>query len=306
MPRDGRACPRAYKRDWPRVNEALVRRGELYLNVDWVDSWDDELARMNGGKRGRPYGYPETMMDFLGAARALLSLGYRQLEGFLRGLSRILPRVKPADYTTLWWRIADRDVDVAVPPGDGPVVIAVDSTGIKVTNRGEWMREKWHRHRGWIKVHVAVDVKGGVLALEVTDDRVGDTTMFPAVVDGAERAVGPGRIVETLADGAYDSRANFQLLEDKRMRPGIRIKDGANAKSLGMSARPRAVRELRRLGYDGWRDAHGYGKRWAVEWTFSAVKRIFGESVRARRRDLMLKEVRTKFALYNMLLQLGA
>ena len=66
------------------------------------------------------------------------------------------------------------------------------------------------------------------------------------------------------------------------------------------------MRELHRLGYDGWREAHAYGLRWAVEGTFSAVKRIFGESVRARRRDLMVTEVRTKFALYNMLLQLGS
>ncbi len=27
---------------------------------------------------------------------------------------------------------------------DEYIVIAIDSTGIKVTNRGQWMREKWH------------------------------------------------------------------------------------------------------------------------------------------------------------------
>ncbi len=36
--------------------------------------------------------------------------------------------------------------------------LAIDSTGIKVSDRGEWMREKWHVHRGWIKVHMAVEV----------------------------------------------------------------------------------------------------------------------------------------------------
>jgi len=34
---------------------------------------------------------------------------------------------------------------------------------------------------------------------------------------------------------------------------------------------------LKELGYDEWKKKHGYGKRWAVEGTFSAVKRIFGE-----------------------------
>ena len=27
---------------------------------------------------------------------------------------------------------------------DEYIVISIDSTGIKITNRGQWMREKWH------------------------------------------------------------------------------------------------------------------------------------------------------------------
>ncbi len=306
MPRDGTAYAQAYKRDWPRVNEGLVRRGELYLDLAWVDGWDDELRRMNDGKLGRPYGFPESLMAFLRLFRSCLDTPLRQMEGFLRSLSKIVPRVRPADYTTIWRRLARMEpLPLAFPPGDGPFVVAVDSTGIKVTDRGEWMREVWHRHRGWIKVHVAVSVRGGVVALEVTDERTADVTMFPALIEEATSALGPGRISDVLADAAYDARRNFLVLADAGIRPGIRIKAGASRKSLGTSARPRAVRELRRLGYEGWKEAHGYGKRWSVEGTFSAVKRIFGESVRSRRRDLMFQEVRAKFALYNMLLQLG-
>ena len=292
------------KRNWSGYNERLVRRGELYLSMDWLDSWDDELGAMNGGKRGRPYDFPESMMRFLAAVRQILRMQYRQMEGFLRGMSRVVPKVKPADYTTLWWRIADMELEIPAPRGDGPFVIAFDSTGIKVTNRGEWMREKWHRHRGWIKVHLAVDVKGGPVAVDVTDERIADTRMFPALVEKAESVVGEGQILEGLADAAYDSRANFQLLEDKGIGAGIRIKAGATCKSLGSSARPRAVRELRALGYDGWKEKHGYGMRWAAEWTFSAEKRMFGESVMAKRTDLMYREVIAKFAVYAMLLQM--
>ena len=32
------------------------------------------------------------------------------------------------------------------------IVIAIDSTGIKVTNRGQWMRDKWNvRKKGYLK-----------------------------------------------------------------------------------------------------------------------------------------------------------
>ena len=37
------------------------------------------------------------------------------------------------------------------------MVVYLDSSGAKVTNRGEWMRQKWKVRRGWIKVHIAVD-----------------------------------------------------------------------------------------------------------------------------------------------------
>ena len=53
------------------------------------------------------------------------------------------------------------------------IVIALDSTGIKVANRGEWMRHKWHVKRGYLKIHVAVDIKKKkIVSLEVTSEEV--------------------------------------------------------------------------------------------------------------------------------------
>ncbi len=41
----------------------------------------------------------------------------------------------------------------------------------------------------------------------------------------------------------------------------------------------------------------GHGMRWAAGRTFSAEKRIFGESVMAKRIDLMYREAMAKFAV---------
>ena len=38
-------------------------------------------------------------------------------------------------------------------------MIALDTTGIKVVNRAEWIRHKWNVSRGYLKIHVAVDIK---------------------------------------------------------------------------------------------------------------------------------------------------
>ena len=63
------------------------------------------------------------------------------------------------------------------------IIIAVDSTGIKVHN-GEWMREKYKRRRGWIKIHFAVDVQTKqVVAYEVTDEQVHDNKEFKDLVE---------------------------------------------------------------------------------------------------------------------------
>lgn len=35
------------KRDWKSYNERLVKRGELLLGFDFLDSWDEELEEMN-------------------------------------------------------------------------------------------------------------------------------------------------------------------------------------------------------------------------------------------------------------------
>jgi hypothetical protein len=55
------------------------------------------------------------------------------------------------------------------------VVIAIDSSGIKVTNRSDWRRELYgirEEKRGYIKLHLSVDTKTKrILAFEVTDER---------------------------------------------------------------------------------------------------------------------------------------
>ncbi len=60
-----------------------------------------------------------------------------RLEGFLRALSQHVP-LEPADYTTLFKRIKALKLDLSSTIIWGEeVVIAVDSTGIRITNRGE-------------------------------------------------------------------------------------------------------------------------------------------------------------------------
>ncbi|MCX8076643.1 MAG: transposase [Aquificaceae bacterium] len=67
-------------------------------------------------------------------------------------------------------------------------VIVLDSTGIKLTNRREWLNKRYgkRRKKGWIKVHVAFDVSSGkVLHMKVTDNRTHDSQCAIELVENS-------------------------------------------------------------------------------------------------------------------------
>src|SRR5665648_926659 len=80
----------------------------------------------------------------------------------------------------------DIDINDSIGPDhDDVVIIVVDSTGIKVTNRGQWMQDKWNvGKKGYLKIHVTVNIKTKeILALEVTDEKVHDSKVMRKIVE---------------------------------------------------------------------------------------------------------------------------
>ncbi|MEM0272732.1 MAG: transposase [Thermoprotei archaeon] len=107
-----------------------------------------------------------TLMLIILAVKEYFGLPYRQTE-MLGGIwgARI------PSYT----QICRRQKGLKVPLGvkydkDNPVDIAVDSSGIKIFNRGEWIRQKLAMRRGWVKLHISCDIANH-LSVEVTDER---------------------------------------------------------------------------------------------------------------------------------------
>lgn len=291
------------KRDWKEVDERLIKRGEFYLSFEFLEKWEEELEKMNRGKRGRPFHFPEAFIEWTALIHVLFFMPYRQMEGFLKALSGFV-EIDPAHYTTLFKRIKLLDFDLLSSIGDvgDDMVIALDSTGIKVSNRGEWMRQKWRVRRGWIKVHVSADVETKqILGVEITSEEVGDSRMFESLVTHSMRA---GKVSKVLADGAYDKRDNFNFSKSHGITAGIKTRENASTKSRGSPYRAKMVRERKSLGYEGWRDKYEYGKRWAVEGVYSTFKRIFGETSRATSTPGMIRELLTKIRAYNILINI--
>jgi hypothetical protein len=293
------------KRNWKRINEALVRRGELLLDLDFVKGWGSELEVMNRGKEGAQFCYPDSFIRLLLFMHVYLHLPYRQLEGFTKALSKYVKGLKPPDHSSISWRAEKLPVklDSAVMHSNEDVIIAVDATGIKVSNRGDWMRHQWKRRRGFLKIHIAVNVKKKrILALQVTDDRVGDGRMLEPLVEEASKKA---RVVETLGDGAYDTSRNFLYLAQKKIRPSIKARRLTRREPSGCTARKRAIQEYL-SNPEGWKRKHSYGRRWMAETTISSYKRMFGEHVSAKKMTNMIGELMTKANLYNLFIGLTA
>ena len=285
------------KRNWKEYNESLVRRGELLFDTDFLSGWSRELGSLNAGKEGARYRYPNSLMSMLAAIHVYL-LPYRELEGFVRMFAGHVEGLKVPDYTTMWWRISRVKVELnpSVDPEED-VTIAVDSTGIKVSNHGDWMRHVWKVKRPFIKVHLAVDVKTGkILSMEVTKEEVRDGKMLVPMV---EQASSNANVKRLMGDGAYDSRANFRYLHEEGIEPVIKVRKDSSMKAKGCMPRKLVAMEQLR-DYERWKTRHGYGQRARVESAISSFKRTFGEHVTSVKWGSIVNELLVKASVYNL------
>ena len=293
-------------RNWRKYNRKLVRRGEAYISLDFIETWKKELDEMNKGKEGAPYQYPDSLMTFLAYIYVLLGIDYRGLQGYLIGLSKLVPFEVP-HYTTIFRRVSKLKIELEktlLKYKGKDVVISLDSTGVKVTNRGEWIRHKWKVRRGWIKVHVAVDDKNKqVVAMEITDETIHDNAKFGELAEQSIENVENkgGKVIQINADAAYDSNESFRISEEYNIKPVIKVrKPPPTARSK--NPRKKYAKEFHELGYEKWKDKYDYSKRWYSEIPHSVVKRKFGEFVRATKKENMYHEAKLKYIFYNAMI----
>jgi Transposase DDE domain len=291
-------------RNWKNYNESLIRRGEVLLDFDVIDNWDSELEEMNKDKEGRKFVYPDSFIKLLGYMRAYFHLPYRQTEDVVREhASNTLPSIP--DYSNISRRINRLDIKISDDDDksnlfDDDFVIAIDSTGVKVTNRGgEWIRHKWNVKRGYLKIHVAVDIKKKrILSLQVTSEQVHDGKVLPELIN--DIIIKQNKVIDmTIADGAYDNNKNFQFLSFRGIKPAIKVRKNSRCRKTNHYQRNKTV-EMQKNNLQNWKDSVCYGKRWIVETVFSCIKRMFGEYVTAIRFENMVKEIMLKASLYNL------
>lgn len=287
------------KRHWKLYNKQLIKRGEFYINPSFLETWLDEIKEMNYGKVGEPYLYPNSMIEFLAILRSK-GFDYRALEGIVGALSKRLGNFPVISFSQIRKRIIK--LKLIFKAKSNNLDVGVDGSGIKVSNRGEWIRDKWKVKRGWIKVVIMGDTKGNIVDIRIGNENLNENSSGRGMLRKNHK-----NINKYMGDGLHDTKDNFDLCKLLGIEPVIKIREDASTKANGCMARKKQVLEYKKLGYKEWAKKKKYGMRWvATEGIFSATKRIFGECVRSHKTRNMYHEARLKFWAYQQVKDFNA
>ena len=295
------------KRDWKKYNNALVSRAELFLDPKVLKHWEKDLRKLNKNKHGRQYSYPECFIRYLALIKTFFGFTYRTLESVMCFLEKHIPMIRKPDHSTIHRRIAKLGLDL----GDSVkhrtnLMISIDSSGLKVHNRGEWIRHKHRVKRGWLKLHFAVNTKTReIIEMETTKEEVHDNRLFRPIVRKITKKY---KVKKILADAAYDDHRNFNLLIENGIIPAIKLKRNSWNFKWGAQKFDRKHRLRRKYAalmaksYKDWRRRLGYNKRWISEIVFSCFKANFGENFASKKMENIQKEILLKAYVHNMLM----
>ena len=107
---------------------------------------------------------------------------------------------------------------IIAPKRNKDIIIAIDSTGLKIYGEGEWHVRKHgaSKRRTWRKLHLAVDVDtSDIVASTLTTNDIDDAAVVPDLLEQIK-----SNVSECSADGAYDKiKAREALYRYPRVNP---------------------------------------------------------------------------------------
>ena len=292
-------------KSWHEYNESLIER-ERILMVSFLRSSNREIKNMNKGKVGAPFEYSHTYIQFLAFLKIGFKISYRTVQGIVRGLSDYL-RIEEIHFTQIRRRILKVKPSVGNLNLDNddnkPITLIVDASGLTITKKGDYIEQKWIRKKKeFIKLHIAVDAKSEqIVSFRVTKGNVHDSKKFSPMIREVSEEYD---IDKVYADKAHDNRRSFNLLDNLKIEPAIKIRKNASIKTKGCPLRREEVLLIRELGYERWKQLKDAGRRWIVEIVFSSIKRVLGENLLSKKFKAQKVEAGLKVMLYNKFISL--
>ena len=179
--------PRPKRRvtNWADYNEALRQWGSLtvWFTDDAIAAWKAALRMTLGGQ---PH-YSDLAITTALTLRAVFHLPLRQTEGLIGSILQLLGIDLPVlNFSTLSRQARTLDLPAQCCTTGGAIYLLVDSSGLKLSEAGEWLIEKHgtSRRRSWRKLNIGFDaVTSRIVASILTDRDVDDASQVEPLLD---------------------------------------------------------------------------------------------------------------------------
>jgi len=297
--------------NWPAYDASLRQRGSLtiWFTDEAIAAW---AAKARTTRGGQPWYSPLAILTAL-TLRAVFRLAYRQAEGLIGSIVSLLGlSLGVPDHTTLSRRAATLDVprpgNAGMDVGSEPMHLLVDSTGLKLCGKGEWLLEKHGTatRRSWRALHLGVDAgTGRIVAATLTSKDVDDASQAGPLLD---QVTGP--VASFTGDGGYDQDRVYASVAERHPEAAVVVPPRATAVPSKMAEtaptqRDGHLQHIAERGRMAWQNASGYNKRAQVEATMNRWKQVIGDKLRAHTDERRATEVAVAVHALNRMLDLG-
>lgn len=306
------------KRNWNDINYGKTKKFLVLLDKSTISKETERLKTQNLNKEGAIFKYSDDLIEFLFMVMIFFKLDFRKMQTFCFLFGSNL-KIPTPDYTTINKRLHKLNLEQKyISKHKKLLYIAMDGTGMLKTNRGEWLR---YIHKkgviksinGFIKLLISVDVDTQeICGFEVFDDSEGETKHMIDVL--LQTIQNKNQSIDVLfGDGSYSKYDIFEMLKDAGIKPIINIPKNANLQLDNMDKSRTRRRRMQKIPVrtlvareqlkdkDKWKKKNKYGRRWTVEFVFSAFKRLFGQAVISKRKKYLKNELTAKVNLYNLM-----
>ena len=236
--------------------------------------------------------------------RLLFHLPFRQTEGFMRSVFHLADlNLEVPDHTTLSRRARHLNVKLKRPLIVGPVVLAIDSSGLRIVGQGQWAAAK-HGKRGmsaWRKIHIGVDQAGFIVAEELTESGGDDSRTGVEMI-----ARVPQEIDTVIGDRAYDSRAIYDAARKRNAKVVVPPTKNASLTAWQPPDRRQVIARVEEVERERWKKEARCLRQAKAENGFFRLKKIIGDRMRSRSLDAQKVEATIACNILNRMLAIGS
>jgi len=297
--------------NWSQYNQALKDRGSitLWLSPEIIKSWYQKKHKQK--LQGGQFKYSDVAIEAALSIKAAFHLPYRENEGFLESIMRLMKiNIDVPDYTCVCRRAAKLDMpELANIVDCEDINIVIDSTGLKIFGAGIWHEEKHglKKRRGWRKLHLTVDRDShAIIAQELTTNSESDDSQVAPMLTNVVQ-----NIKHLAADKAYDKSNVYQAVHDKAGNdvtvaiPPIKNAVIHDDRANDFGSRNHNVSYLEEHGSYCWQAHSDYNFRALAETAMFRYKTIIGDNLYSGKLASQKIEARIACVILNKMTALG-